>query len=65
MPEPAEDMIVRNLIESLEQLRSDLDRMELWAAVLGSFAHPVPEYNPDDPHLLRPWPQPRVRRERY
>jgi hypothetical protein len=32
MPEPAADTIVRNLIESLERLRGDLDRMELWAA---------------------------------
>ena len=40
MPEPAEDVIIRNLIESLERLRGDIDRMELWAAALGSFRHP-------------------------
>jgi hypothetical protein len=55
MPEPAEDVIVRNLIEALERLREDLDRMELWATALGSFAHPVPEYRPgEDRHLLKP-----------
>ena len=35
MPEPAADAIVRNLIEALERLRGDLDRMELWAAAVG------------------------------
>jgi len=54
MPEQAEDLIIRNLIEALERLREDLDRMELWAAALGSFQHPVPEYRPSDRHLIRP-----------
>ena len=53
MPEPAEDMIIRNLIESLERLRGDLDRMELWATALGCFQYPVPEYKPGDQHLLK------------
>lgn len=54
MPEQqAEDLIVRNLIEALERLREDLDRMEVWAAALGSFQHPVPEYRPSDQHLLK------------
>lgn len=55
MPAPAEDLIVRNLIESLERLREDLDRMELWVAALGSFTHPVPTYQ-TDPYLLNPSP---------
>ena len=38
MPEPAADAIVRNLIEALERLRGDLDRMELWAAALDRFS---------------------------
>lgn len=54
MPEPAEELIVRNLIEALERLHEDLDRMELWAAALGSFQHPVPDYQPGDRHLLEP-----------
>jgi hypothetical protein len=53
MPEPAEDMIIRNLIESLERLRGDLDRMELWAAALGYFQQQAPEYQPSDRHLLK------------
>ena len=54
MPEAAEDVIVRNLIEALARLREDLDRMELWAEALGCFQHPVPEYRPGDQHLLKP-----------
>ena len=56
MPEPAEDMIIRNLIESLERLRGDLDRMELWATALGCFQNPAPEYQPSDRHLLKSLP---------
>ena len=54
MAEPAEDLIVRNLIEALERLHEDLDRMEVWAAVLGSFRHPIPSYQQNDRHLLNP-----------
>jgi hypothetical protein len=54
MPEPAADAIVRNLIEALERLRRDLDRMELWAAALDRFHHPVPDYRPSEQHLLEP-----------
>jgi hypothetical protein len=53
VPEPAEDMIVRNLIEALGRLHEDLDRMELWTAALGCFAHPIPDYQPGEQHLLK------------
>ena len=62
MPEPAEDVIVRNLIEALERLHEDLDRMELWAAALGSFQHSIPDYRPADRHLLKPASEPASRR---
>jgi hypothetical protein len=54
MPEQAEDMIVRNLIEALDRLHDDLDRVELWTAALGCFQHPAPEYRPGDHCLLPP-----------
>jgi hypothetical protein len=57
MPEPAADAIVRNLIEALERLRYDLDRMEIWAAALDQFQHPIPDYQPGDQHLLSPDPK--------
>lgn len=52
MPEPAEDALVRNLIETLERLQEDLDRMELWTLALGYFNRPVPDYQAGDQHLL-------------
>ncbi len=54
MPEPAEDMIVRNLIAALNRLHDDLDRIELWTAALSAFHRPAPEYQPDSDHLLPP-----------
>lgn len=54
MEERAEDIIVRNLIQALDRLQQDLERVELWTAALGSFQQPVPEYHPGDRHLLRP-----------
>ena len=61
MPEPAEDMIVRNLIEALNRLHDDLHRVELWTAALGYFQRPAPEYRPDEPSLLRPHKSQRAR----
>jgi hypothetical protein len=52
MAEQAEEMIVHNLIEALERLRQDLDRVELWTAALGCFQRPVPAYEPSDRYLL-------------
>ena len=52
IPEPAEGMIVHNLIEALERLRQDLDRVELWTAALGCFQQPVPTYEPNNRYLL-------------
>jgi hypothetical protein len=52
MPEQAEGKIVRNLVEALERLHEDLDRVELWTAALNSFQRPVPDYKPREQYLL-------------
>jgi len=52
MTEHAEDMIVRNLIEALNRLHDDLDRVELWTAALSDFQKPIPEYQPENEYLL-------------
>jgi hypothetical protein len=52
MTEPAKDMIVRNLVETLNRLRDDLDRVELLTAALTHFQHAAPEYRPDAEYLL-------------
>lgn len=48
-----QDKIVQRLHEAIDQLRKDATRVEVWAAALGSFAQPVPDYRPDDRFLLR------------
>jgi hypothetical protein len=53
MSESAEDVIVHNLIDALERLREELDRVELWTAALGHFQDPVPDYQPGNEHILR------------
>jgi len=54
MPESVEGVIVQNLVEALEQLRMDLDRVELWAAALRCFQAPVPDYQPAEKYVLPP-----------
>jgi hypothetical protein len=51
-PEQAEDVIVRNLVEALDRLHRDLDRIELWTAALDSFQHPAPNYQASNDYLL-------------
>jgi hypothetical protein len=58
MSQHAEDMVVRNLIEALNRLRDDLDRVELWTAALSSFQQPTPEYRPGGDYLLPTGKQP-------
>jgi hypothetical protein len=65
MLEPAEDKIVRNLIESLERLRGDVEKLELWTAALDCFRMPVPDYQPSDKFMLPPSPEREPRRHRF
>lgn len=64
MLKPAEETIVQNLIEALQRLHQDLDKVELWAAALGTFQSPVPEYQPSNQHLLPVSPRHQARRHR-
>jgi len=54
MAERVEDTIFINLIESLQRLHEDLDKVELWIGALKSFQNPVPDYQPSERYLLRP-----------
>ena len=48
MREQPEEVVVPHLIEVLDNLDDDLDRIELWTAALSCFQHPAPEYQPDN-----------------
>jgi hypothetical protein len=52
MPGRIEEIIVRNLIEALDD--EDLDRVEQWSAALRDLWRPVPGYRPSDRQLLPP-----------
>ena len=54
MSAQAEDLITRNLIESLDRLHEELERVELWKAALTCFLRPAPAYQPGDQHMLPP-----------
>jgi hypothetical protein len=48
MREQREEVVAPNPIEVLDNLDTDLDRIELWTAALSCFQHPAPEYLPDN-----------------
>jgi hypothetical protein len=54
MAELTKDTIIVHLIESIERLHEDLDKVELWLGALNCFEKPVPDYQPSDRHLLPP-----------
>ena len=44
MREQRAEVVVPHLIEVLDNLDDDLDRIELWTAALSCFQQPAPEY---------------------
>ena len=54
--EPANDTILIHLMESIERLHRDLDKVELWLGALNCFQKPVPDYQPNNRYLLTPLP---------
>jgi hypothetical protein len=52
MQNAASDTIVKNLVEALNRLQADLDRVELWTAALISFQEAPPDYRPGGDYVL-------------
>jgi hypothetical protein len=52
MPDTVPDTVMKNLIEALNRLHEDLDRVELWTAALKTFQEPAPEYRPRGEYAL-------------
>ena len=42
----AREVVIRHLLEAIEQVRKDMAKVELWASALNGFSHPVPGYDP-------------------
>lgn len=51
-PKPAAEEINERLQDAIDGLRKDVTRVEVWATALGTFARPVPEYQPDEKYRL-------------
>jgi hypothetical protein len=49
--EPAIERLTRDLQRALDDLRADLDRVEMLTAALSAFSQPVPDYEPAFRHL--------------
>ena len=53
LPDNATERLKRELSCAVDQLRVDLDRVELLTAALSAFQRPVPEYEPTFRHTQR------------
>ena len=53
-PDAPGQAIAQRLQEALDQLHNDVHRVEVWAGALTGFAQPVPDYTPDEDHVLSP-----------
>jgi len=62
MSAQAEELITRNLVEALDRLHQELERVELWTAALTCFVNPAPAYQPSDQYMLPPRVQSTPRR---
>lgn len=51
--EGAMDRMQRELVRAVEDLRADIDRVELLAAALSAFNRPIPEYEPSFRHMAQ------------
>ena len=54
MQDAASYTLMKNLVEALNRLHDDLDRVELWTTALISFQEPAPDYNPGRDYILPP-----------
>ncbi len=42
----AREMVERHLMEAIETVRRDVEKVEFWADAVSGFAQPVPDYEP-------------------
>lgn len=57
MPRPIEDgahqRIARQLVESVDRLQKQVDKVEFWATAVTAFTQPIPDYEPGSPNAFR------------
>jgi hypothetical protein len=47
------DRMQRELVRAVDDLRADIDRVELLTAALGAFNRPIPDYEPAFHHVAQ------------
>jgi hypothetical protein len=50
----AREMVARHLIEAIERVRQDVEKVEFWADAITGFAQPVPDYEPGQVNVWVP-----------
>jgi hypothetical protein len=57
MRKPSEDgtreRIARQLVESVDRLQKEVEKVEFWATAVTAFTQPVPDYEPGSPNAFR------------
>jgi hypothetical protein len=51
------EMMVRHLLEAIDQVREDMVKVELWASALNGFSRPIPDYEPGQMKVWMPGEQ--------
>ena len=53
----ANDAVARHLLDAIERVRDDVEKVEFWAGAVAGFARPIPEYTPDEASVWLPTEQ--------
>jgi hypothetical protein len=48
----SKERIYQRLEGSLDMIRNEMERVEIWASALHGFNTPVPDYQPDERYML-------------
>jgi hypothetical protein len=49
----AHERIARQLVESVDRLQKEVEKVEFWASAVTVFTQPVPDYEPGNPNAFR------------
>ena len=49
----ARERIARQLVESVDRLQKEVDKVEFWATAVTAFTQPIPDYEAGNPNAFR------------
>ena len=50
----ANNAVAQHLLDAIERVRDDVEKVEFWAGAVAGFARPVPEYTPHEAAIWLP-----------